>query len=300
MVKNLLFCPSCWSSGGGACCTDSQVCAPGGAALPPARCTGSVGAIYPVRPLVPGGPTSTRQRVTPGGTTLAVASSPAVESAPAVTTTALSLQRPGCSPGGVRRSAQLGPALRQELPRCPVSSLPPPVPGGGERRILGCVPRALGSGACAAGIMLLGPGLPKAAGHSPLHPEPPPELLPRPRRPCAPALYHALPRDTSSVSDPGNLGASLPLLWFCPGSLLSAFPSGKNLVQIFQIPASPGRDFPVLEALAPPLALLLQGLLPHWILFSFFFFPSSYLVRSANPSLCSVPAVLSLKLRSNS
>ena len=35
MVKYLLFpCPSSWSSGGGACCADSQVCAPGGAVQP--------------------------------------------------------------------------------------------------------------------------------------------------------------------------------------------------------------------------------------------------------------------------
>ena len=40
LVNNLLFpCPSSWSSGGGACCGDSQVCAPWGAAQPPARCT---------------------------------------------------------------------------------------------------------------------------------------------------------------------------------------------------------------------------------------------------------------------
>ena len=38
LVKNFLFpCPSSWSSGGGACCADSQVCAPGGDAPPPAR-----------------------------------------------------------------------------------------------------------------------------------------------------------------------------------------------------------------------------------------------------------------------
>ena len=31
LIKNLLFsCPSSWSSGGGACCADSQECAPRG------------------------------------------------------------------------------------------------------------------------------------------------------------------------------------------------------------------------------------------------------------------------------
>ena len=40
LVNNLLFpCPSSWSSGGGACCADSQVCAPGGAAQPSTRST---------------------------------------------------------------------------------------------------------------------------------------------------------------------------------------------------------------------------------------------------------------------
>ena len=40
LVKNLLFpCLSRWSSGGEACCADSQVCSPEGAAPPPARCT---------------------------------------------------------------------------------------------------------------------------------------------------------------------------------------------------------------------------------------------------------------------
>ena len=37
--NTLLFpCPSSWSSVGGAYCADSQVCAPGGAAQPPAWC----------------------------------------------------------------------------------------------------------------------------------------------------------------------------------------------------------------------------------------------------------------------
>ena len=39
LVKNLLFpCSSSWSSGVRACCADSQVCVPGGDALPSAGC----------------------------------------------------------------------------------------------------------------------------------------------------------------------------------------------------------------------------------------------------------------------
>ena len=61
------------------------------------------------------------------------------------------------------------------------------------------------------------------------------------------------PRRTFSNRNSGNLEASLPLLGFCPISLLSTFPSGKNPGQIFKVPTSPGLSFPVLEALAAPL-----------------------------------------------
>ena len=62
----------------------------------PCQVHGSVGGVYPVRPLL-----SPRYKVTPGGTTtVAMASSTALESAPAVTPRAPSLQGPGCSGGG--------------------------------------------------------------------------------------------------------------------------------------------------------------------------------------------------------
>ena len=63
---------------------------------------------------------------------------------------------------------------------------------------------------------------------------------------------------------------------------------------IFKVPASPGLGFPVPEAPYLALAWLLTGPLHHLILFYFIFYPPFYLVRSENPSLCSVPAVLSL------
>ena len=61
-------------------------------------------------------------------------------------------------------------------------------------------------------------------------------------------VLHSSPGCTSSISDPGNLEAPLPLLWFCWVSLLSAFPSGKNLVWIFKVPDSPGLGFPVVQS----------------------------------------------------
>ena len=65
--------------GRGTCCADSQVCVPRGDALPPA---GAVGAVYPMRPLFPGGPSSPRHRVKQGGKTTKVAArSPSLESA---------------------------------------------------------------------------------------------------------------------------------------------------------------------------------------------------------------------------
>ena len=54
-----------------------------GEMLHPCRVPGSVGAVYSVMLLSPGGPTSLRNKVTQGGTTtLAVARSPALYSAP--------------------------------------------------------------------------------------------------------------------------------------------------------------------------------------------------------------------------
>ena len=88
LVKNLLFpCPSSWSSGGGASRADSQVCAPGGAAPPPATCTAQWELFILLGPCSLLAPLHPRHRVTPGRKTLAAASSPALESAPAVTTT---------------------------------------------------------------------------------------------------------------------------------------------------------------------------------------------------------------------
>ena len=142
--------------------------------------------------------------------------------------------------------------------RCPVQSPPLLVPGQVQDHGL-CPPSALVSGACAAGIRLPGLCLPKVAGHRlffldplPAHLASPEALLgacssPLPR--SAFSVWCALSRgSTSSISDSGTLVAPLPLLQFCPISLLSTFQSGKNSAQIFKIPASPGLGSPVLEA----------------------------------------------------
>ena len=82
LVKNLLFpYSSSWSSGGGAFCADSQVCAPGGAALPPAGLSG--GCLSCEAFLFPGGPASPRHKVKQRGiTTMVGARFTALESAP--------------------------------------------------------------------------------------------------------------------------------------------------------------------------------------------------------------------------
>ena len=193
----------------------------------PCQVHGSVGAVYPVRSLFPGGPAppqaqgDTRRDNNTGLGQLSssgVSSRSNYRSLPVRT----GLDAPGGRgmPGG------------WSLLACPVPSPLPSVPS--KRRILGCVPWRPGIRACAAGIVLPRPWLPKAAGRSPPCPEPPAELFPRPRRTRAPALYRARPAvcgalspgRTSSGSDPGNLEAPLPLLRFCPSSLLSAFLSG--------------------------------------------------------------------------
>ena len=197
---------------------------------------GSVGAVFPVRPLFPGGPAPSqaqgdirRNKHTGGGQL----SSPRVRSS----SNSHSSQSAGAwmLRGGGANLHSLGVPRRQERPRCPLSSRPPPVPGGVQDPGL-CTPCALGSGFCAAGIAL--PGLP------PL--EPIPHSCSRGPPPAAPALYHAWPPGcaalypgrTFSVSDPGNLGSPLPLLQYCPGSPLSASLSGKNPVGTFKVPAS--------------------------------------------------------------
>ena len=81
------------------CCADSLVVYIWGCCLTSCQVQGPVGgAVYPIGPCSVVAPV--RHRVTPGGTTpLAAPSSPALESAPAVTKAAPSPHLPGCSSG---------------------------------------------------------------------------------------------------------------------------------------------------------------------------------------------------------
>ena len=172
----------------------------------------------------------------------------------------------GAGEGALICTAWGCPAAGESLLSCalPTSSCP-----GGSALSWAVSPGALGFGVCAAGIVLPGLRLLKAAGHSPLRSEPLPDLPASPLGRTRHALQ-SFPRSilgcgtlylggTSSVSDSGRLEAPLPLLWFCPSSLLSTFPSWKNPVWIFKVPASPGLGFPVPEAFTPGLSPAPRG-----------------------------------------
>ena len=155
------------------------------------RCVhGSVGTVYPVRPLFHGSPTpsqaqgDTRKNNNTGRGQLSssgVSSRSNHWNLPVHTGLDAPSRRRHCS-------AQLGGAQSQESPPCPVPSMPPTCPGGSA--VSPAVsPGVLGSGSCAAGIALQGPRLWKAARRSPLCPGPLPELLPCPDGDRALALY---------------------------------------------------------------------------------------------------------------
>ena len=196
-VKNLLFpCPSSRSSGGGACCADSQVCAPEGTAPPPARGRPQWELFILCGPCSLAALLSSRHKVTPGGTTtVAAASSPALESAPTVTT-----QFPVCRGLMLPGRGALTCTARGR-PAAGVSSL------SWALQASACPGRSTGSWAVSPAPWDRGPALlesrsraeaPKAAGHIPLRPELPPDQWAAPRGPagCAPALYSAWPRGT--------------------------------------------------------------------------------------------------------
>ena len=145
--------------------------------LPGARLSGSC---LPREASVLGGPVCPRHKVTHGGTTtVAVASSPALESAPAVSTAVSQSTVAWMVRGwGVLICTVQGcPAAGASLLPCifPASAFP-----GGTARSWAVSPVALGSRACAARIAL-GP-------HSPLCMELPPELLLAPCRVHTPAI----------------------------------------------------------------------------------------------------------------
>ena len=165
----------------------------------------------------------------------------------------------------------------------------PPLPGSGERG--GSSRRA------AAGSPAL-ESAPRAAPQAP--PTPPP--WPRCSRGCgAPALYRdqpavcgePSPRRPSSTGDPRNLEASLPPPYSSARHPWGAlFHPGRIQLGFLKFLLPQSWAFPSWRRSPLALALLVAVPLPHFILF--YFFLPSYLVRSENPSPCSVPAVLSL------
>ena len=133
------------------------------------------------------------------------------------------------------------------------------------------------------------------------------QLLPNAPEGCSiPALYHNLteicnepfPGCPYSYCVSSNIEASLPLLVFCPISLLSTFQSGKTQLWIFKVPTWPGLSFCALTAFTAWLScpgFPQQGFLPVCCgsppppCFS----PPFYLVKSKSFFLCSIPPVLS-------
>ena len=120
-------------------------------------------------------------------------------------------------------------------------------------------PGILGSRACPAGIVLLGP-------RSPIRTEPlpklPPKLLPGPAslgssplRTSAHRVWHALPWVHHLLVTPGTWGPTAPRPGILPELPALAFPSGK----VGEAPASLDLGFPVLGALAAPLSLAAHG-----------------------------------------
>ena len=184
------------------------------------------------------------------------------------------------APGGRRVLAVLCPPHLRLSPRT-------------HSRILGCVPQHTGIRGLRCWNPVLGASAPKGSRAQtpvrspPTHrllPEAPPGAHPSPLPRSAWCEVHSPPGHTSSVSDPGRLEVSLPLLRFCPISLLSAFlsfcqeESGVDFKSscFSRAGLSCSRGFHSL-ALARPLT----GPLPHLILFSFFL--PSYFVRSGKP-----------------
>ena len=244
---------------------------------------GSVGAVYPLRSLFPGGPAKTQaqgdtRRNNHTGSGQLSSSGISSPSNYCSSQSALAWML-GWGWGGGLICTAWG-RLAAGASSLSVFSPLPPVPGGMQDLEL-CPPAPWFLGPVLLKLHSLGP-----SSRSPLCPEPLPEL-PRPCRVLSSPLlclacsvWFTLPQHTSSVSDPGRVEAPLPLLRFCLVSLLSMFPSGKNLVRIFKVPPSLGLGFSCaggFHCLA--LACLLTGPLPHLILFYIFCFPPSTLLE---------------------
>ena len=196
---------------------------------------GSVGAGYPMRALSPGGPTpsqahgDTRRNNSTGGSqlpSLGVSSHSNYHSLPVHT---------GLDALGVGALTTAWGPQQQERPHCPGPSRLHL--SWGKCRIPAVSPGILDPGPAPLESCSRGCGSQRQQGTAPstrsphlthrLLPEAPPGSS-SPLLRSAHGVWGALPGRTSSISDPGNLEAPLPLLRSCPSSLLSAFPSRKN------------------------------------------------------------------------
>ena len=167
----------------------------------------------------------------------------------------------------------------------------------GDCRILGCVPNALCSGACAVVFALL-PRSPLRGAAA----RAPPSCSGSHRAHCSP--IGSLAAGCGALS-PGRRRLLVPQ--GAPGHPRSSWGpaptpgEGLSSQEDWCSSCFSRRGSPVLGTLAPALAWLLAGLLPLDA-FCFFisFFPSSYLDRSVNSSHSSIPGVPSLNLKPNS
>ena len=140
---------------------------PGRRCPAPCQVPGSVRAVYPVRPLCPGGRTSPGHLVKPGGNRMvAVASSPALESAPREELMQSSSPHwPTCSRG--RRGCTDLHNLESPSGRTVLSVLCPPLFRLSRGNAGSPAWMAWDPGPCAAGPQLLGAASPKGNGAQP-------------------------------------------------------------------------------------------------------------------------------------
>ena len=160
---------------------------------------GSVGAVYPVRPLFPCRPApsqaqgDTRRNNTSGGQL----SSPEVSSRSNYRSLPVSTGLDALGVGGADLHSFGSPVAGESC--CPVPSPPPPVSGGVKDLGL-CLLGTLGPGACVAGITFLGLWLRRQQGAAPSPGATLSELLQRPSQVPAPALYRDRPMVCGALS----------------------------------------------------------------------------------------------------
>ena len=173
-----------------------------------------------------------------------------------------------------------------------------------------CPPAPWNPGPCAAGKALLGPASPEG-----IRAQTPPSRAARLTDGLLPDTPPGALQPFTKISPwfvvRAPLGA-LPLLatlgncrLHCPPVILPNFPAEhfsfwEESVWIFKFLLLRGWAFLSQRLSLPGLSWASRSALPPLDSSLFYFFPPSYLARRENPSLCNVPAVLSLNIRSNS